>query len=84
MKTISIRNLDDGIYKIIKSAARERGTSINKLIISGLEKIFRPERGKIPEYHDMDDLFGTWTEEEFNEFSEALNAQRGLDGELWK
>ena len=84
MKTISIRNLDDRIYKIIKSAAKERGTSINKLIISGLEKIFRPERGKIPEYHDLDDLFGAWTEVEFSEFSEVLSAQRRVDGELWK
>ena len=84
MKTISIRNLDDNLYKLIKSTARERGTSINKLIISFLEKIFRPEKGGIPEYHDLDNLFSTWTEGEFREFSEALSSQREIDEQLWK
>ena len=82
MRSYSIRNISDETYERIRTAARERGTSINRVIVRLLENTFRPE--KSTEHHDLDDLFGTWTHEEFEEFSNALSEQRKLDPELWK
>jgi Arc/MetJ family transcription regulator len=39
-------------------------------------------RGK--EFHDLDHLFGSWTEEEFREIQGRIDADRKIDEELWR
>ena len=36
------------------------------------------------EYHDLDQLFGSWSEEEFNKIQKKINAERRIDTEIWK
>lgn len=33
---------------------------------------------------DLSDLAGTWSDEEAQEFEEALRRQRGIDEEIWQ
>jgi hypothetical protein len=35
-------------------------------------------------HHDLDDLAGSWSKEEYEECNEALRAQRQIDPEMWK
>jgi hypothetical protein len=35
------------------------------------------------EYHDLDHLFGRWTEEEFTGIQGKIDQERRIDEELW-
>lgn len=82
MKSVSIRNLREKTYERIRQAATERGISINRMIVQTLDRSFRPE--KQLEFDDLDDLLGTWSQEDFEQFSSFLDEQRAIDDELWQ
>ncbi|WP_428353042.1 hypothetical protein [Methyloprofundus sp.] len=35
-------------------------------------------------FHDLDQLFGSWDQEQFNTVQGAVDAERHIDAELWK
>jgi hypothetical protein len=35
-------------------------------------------------HHDLDHLAGVWSQEEYDEFMQALREQRAIDPEMWK
>ncbi len=82
MRSVSVRNIDDETYERIREYALSKGTSINRAIVESLEDRFRPE--KTIQHHDMDDLIGSWSEEQFKEFQDSLEEQRKIDDELWQ
>ena len=82
MHTLNIRGIGDSLYTKIKSESQNRGLSINKFLVSALSGLFS-EKDKL-EYHDMDDFFGTWSEEELIKVEEAEAESRIIDNELWK
>lgn len=45
---------------------------------------WQPETGGPKQYHDLDYLAGTWSEDDVNVFNEATEHFRGIDEELWK
>jgi len=86
MKVVTLRKVPPEVGKIVQRRARERGTSINKAVISLLEDaagIRRKEHGPRL-YHDLDALAGSWTKEEAATFEEVLRNQRRVDPELWQ
>ncbi len=86
MKIVTLRKLPPEVSKIVQQRARERGTSINKAVISLLEEaagIRRKGRGSML-YHDLDTLAGSWTKEEAATFEKVLRKQRRVDPELWQ
>jgi predicted CopG family antitoxin len=82
MHTINIRNIDDSIYEKIKHESKLKGLSVNKLLLQILDKFFRKK--KETELHDLDDLFGTWTEEEYRLINEGSEQARKIDEEMWQ
>ena len=87
MKAITLRNLPPEIEKIVRKEADRQHTSINKAVISLLErrsKSHKKTKPGITEYDDLDSLAGSWTKKEASEFNKALAAQRTIDPELWK
>jgi hypothetical protein len=44
----------------------------------------RPKNKKEVELHDLDDFFGTWTEEEFRLIKEGCEQARNIDEKIWK
>jgi len=42
------------------------------------------EKKQFKTYHDLDHLAGTWTEEEYTEFTNATADFGKIDEELWK
>ncbi len=86
MKVVTLRKLPPEVSKVVQRRARERGTSINKAVISLLEEAAGIRRkGQGPAlYHDLDALAGSWTKEEAATFEEVLREQRRVDPELWQ
>lgn len=87
MKQITIRSIPDKVKKTIRKEAEQKGVSLNKAIISLLERAVgtkAPEKKKRVLYHDPDHLAGLWSREEASEFDKSLKAQRKVDAELWK
>ena len=86
MKAVTLRNLPPEITRIIRQKADERRTSINKVVISLLEKsagVQRKTRETIV-HHDLDALAGSWTREEAAGFNRTLAKQRAIDPDLWQ
>jgi predicted CopG family antitoxin len=81
MHAINIRNIDDSIYKKLKSESKKKGISINKLLLQMLDNFLLKKR---VEHHDLDDFFGTWTEEEYELIKQGSEEARKIDEELWK
>jgi hypothetical protein len=86
MKAVTLRNLPPSLAKVIRKKAQEKGISINKAVITLLEErtgILKQKSQKTLHY-DLDDLAGSWTEEEAREFNKALTEQRSIDPDLWR
>ncbi len=85
MKAVTIRGVDAEVAEKLKSTAAKQGKSVNQLILDiikeglGLKK----EKKHTREYDDLDDLFGRWSDEEFQEIQEKINRERTIDPELW-
>jgi len=85
MKAITLRNLPSKIARTVQQRAKQKKTSVNKAIIELLEESAgRSTKKKFPvRYHDLDQLIGTWTNEEANEFEKLIAEQRTADPNLW-
>ncbi|OFW58616.1 MAG: hypothetical protein A2W01_02470 [Candidatus Solincola sediminis] len=86
MKQFTLRGLPKEIEKRIMKESKEKGISVNRAIVSLLEKQATTGKGRSNKnvYHDLDQLFGIWNKQEFEQFEKHLEAQREVDEELWK
>jgi hypothetical protein len=85
MKAITLRNLPDAVAHLIRHRAASEGISLNRAVIEVLEEQLGLGRKPFePRHHDLDDLAGSWSEEEARAFDDALVAQRAIDPQLWK
>ena len=85
MKAITLRNIPSQLAVVLEEEASTSNTSLNKTVIRLLEKATGLERSPTGprRHHDLDDLAGSWTEEQAREFDEALTDLRRIDSELW-
>lgn len=87
MKQFTVRDVPPEIEGKIVKEAEEKGISLNRAIISLLEKAVgtsRKTRKKKAVHHDLDHLFGIWDEGEWEGFQASLELQREVEAELWK
>ncbi len=85
MKTITIRGIDSGLDRVIKSRAKQNNLSVNQWILQALKKI--TGMGKDPvfkKYHDLDALSGGWSREEVRSFQKNTQIFEKIDEDLWK
>ena len=85
MKTLTIRNIDDDLSKFLKKKADHSGTSLNSCIINTLKQeagLLKKQISK--KYDDLDDLAGTWSKREYNEFNKNIASFEQIDEEMWK
>ena len=86
MKAVTIRGVDSDLAEKLKTTAKQQGKSVNQLTIEliktslGLQK----EKKFSREYDDLDDLFGRWSEDEFEAIDARINRERRIDPELWQ
>jgi len=81
MKAMSVRYIDEETFEKVKKAARETGLSVNKYVVELLENAVNKNSER---FHDLDDLLGSWDNEEVKLVSKAVKSQRKIDKELWK
>jgi hypothetical protein len=88
--SLTISNLDDETFRRLQAEANRTGSDPESVAKSVLAKNLPaapagsngfPEG---PPYHDLDFMFGTWTEEEYQQFMNVLAEQRRIDPELWQ
>ncbi len=84
MNTLTIRGIDPELSDKIKEKSKKSGMSINKIMLKILKSSFGLEKGKtFPVYHDLDDLAGTWTDKDAEEFNKNTQELREIDKGLW-
>ncbi len=84
MATITLRGIDDETREKLKSYAKQEGISLNAFLLRLIkESIGLEDKRRTRKYHDLDHLAGTWTEEGFSTFNEAIRDFEKIDSEIW-
>ena len=86
MSSLSIRGVDSQLAEILKQKAKEVQKSTNQLVLEILRKHVGLEKEKrfTQEYDDLDNLFGRWSEQEFDQISSKIGSERKIDEDLWR
>jgi len=86
MKTMSLRGIEPEVAERLESEARRRGVSINAHVLQLLRQgvgLAVPGKRR-PVYRDLDQLAGTWSDQEASDFEKSLSAFEQIDEELWR
>lgn len=85
MKTITVRRLEPSLAKKLKQVANKEGKSVNQLVIDTIKQYLgiKKEKRFTMVYHDMDHIFGRWSEEEFEQIQGKIDSERKVEKELW-
>jgi plasmid stability protein len=81
MTTLTIRNLPDDVAKALEREKRRRGASLNQTVIDLLSQGLGV---RTPRSNGLAALAGTWTEEQYREFEDAVAPFERVDEELWR
>jgi hypothetical protein len=82
MPDILVRDVDPAVVENLKLAAKQRKTSVARLVAELLAEQF--SREKLPRYHDLDALAGTWSAGDLREFEAAIEPLTKVDEHLWR
>jgi hypothetical protein len=77
----TIRKLPALLDEAIRKRAKEEGKSLNTVAVEALMEAFGL-RGSEPSRRDVSELAGSWVDDAA--VDEALQAQRGIDDEMWR
>jgi len=84
MKILSLRGIDEEMEKALREEAKRAKTSINKTIINLIrESIGLTKKKRTRVYHDLDELAGTWSEKDEQEFKKKTQVFNRIDKEIW-
>jgi hypothetical protein len=87
VKSILLRGLQEKLFKEIKKKAKKESLSMNRYMILLLEEnlgFSEKHKKVIIKHDDLKNLFGKWSNKEYQAFSENVKKQRIIDEELWK
>ena len=85
MKSFPLRGLDGELGKTLKKVSKNTNLSINQLILNILKEKLGLSKKKThtQKYDDLNFLFGTWSEKEFDEFEASQADFNIIEKELW-
>ncbi|PXF54267.1 MAG: antitoxin [Deltaproteobacteria bacterium] len=85
MKTITVRRVEPSLAKKLKQVANKEGKSVNQLVIDTIKQYLgvKKEKRFTVVYHDMDHIFGRWSDEEFEQIQGKIDSERKVEKELW-
>ena len=84
MKSITIHGLDDDLDEKIRSKAGEEGLSLNKTIKLLVRKALGMGDQQPDRRQDFQDLFDTWSREDFETFDRATDDFNRVDAKDWE
>ena len=76
---LTIRGVSDEVDQRLKILGREKGKSINAVVIEILETALGVDKRR-----RRLDRYVTWTQEDLKEFEKTLEQQRVIDEEIWR
>jgi len=83
MKHLTIRNVSPELARALYNEKQSRGASLNRTVLGLLEQALGVGAGR-RRSNGLAALAGTWSEEEFERFEEAIAAHEQIDEELWR
>ena len=86
MGSLSIRGVDEELAVLLKKAASLEHKSVNQLVLETIKNRvgLTKEKRFTQEWHDLDSLFGKWSQEEFLRIQGKITRERQIDEEIWK
>jgi hypothetical protein len=81
MVRYTLRDIPEELDLLVREKAVKQNTSINKTVISLIQKGLGKEEKRAVRYHDLDDLSGTWKEDP--DFDEAIADQDRIEEAVW-
>lgn len=85
MTTMTLRGIDDSVARTLKERARQEETSVNAITLKILKEALGLEKRKrTATYHDLDQLAGTWSPQEYDDFIAATAVFEKVDEDMWK
>lgn len=86
MGSLSIRGVDENLAVLLKEAASFEHKSVNQFVLEIIKKQvgIQKEKRFTQEWHDLDNLFGKWSEDDFLRIQGKIINERQIDEELWK
>ena len=86
MKTMTIRGLEPSLIDKLKVNAKKQDKSLNQFVIDTLKQHMgmKKEKKFTAVYHDLDHLFGKWSDKEFKKIQGKIDSERKTDKELWE
>ncbi len=78
-KQLTIRGVPEEVARRLARMSQDRGKSVNATVLEILEGAagLHGRRARL-------DRYVTWTDEDLDEFEDALKAQRVIDEDLWR
>lgn len=83
MKNLTLRGCDDDLALALKKTSKQRGMSINRLILETLRENLLDTGRSRRRHDDLDHLAGTWSEEEAAAFERRTAEFEEIDAALW-
>lgn len=85
-KNMTLRGLDPQLAEKLQEAAQQASKSVNQFVLDALRKHLGLDKEKrfTVVHHDMDHLFGRWSEAEFAAIQKKIDAESQVDAELWR
>ena len=81
MAQYTIRNVPNTVDRELRDLARRRGVSLNEATIDVIKRGLGVS-GEPIEYHDLDDLIGSWKDDD--RFDAAIAEQDTVEPDLWR
>jgi hypothetical protein len=87
MEQLTIRGFDERLARRLRELARAEGISLNRAALkllrrgAGLEDAAEPSRAVGTA---LDDLIGTWSDEEARAFNETIEDFETIDEDVWR
>jgi hypothetical protein len=78
-RQLTVRGVSDEVGQRLESLSRSRGQSLNATVLAILEAAVG-----VTERRQRLARYTTWTQEDLEEFNEALASQRSIDDPLWR
>ena len=84
MSNLSIRGIDPDLATTLKQQAQASGKSVNQWVLDVLKEHTGHHKKKhfTQEYHDLDFLFGQWSDSEFQKIQTKIDHESRIDDDL--
>ena len=79
---MTIREVSEELAAALETEKRRRGLSLDRTVLSLIEEALGISEGK-PRSNGLSRLAGTWSEDEFRRFEDAVAPLGEIDRDLW-